>query len=60
MASLLADGKLYIRNGDGVEELYDLETDPSESHNLAGSDAARDTLTRMRDALSRISPPSTR
>ena len=35
-----------------VEELYDLENDPEEIHNLADQASQRDRLQRMRDALS--------
>ena len=42
MQSLVADGKTYIGNGDGIEELYDLEADPAEVHDLSGAmDAPR-------------------
>jgi arylsulfatase A-like enzyme len=33
--SLLAKGKQYIRNGDGSEELYDLERDPAALHDIS-------------------------
>ena len=35
----------------GAKELYDLEKDPSETRNLAGEPAYRETLSRMRDIL---------
>ena len=36
---------------DGSEHLYDNLADPYQLHNLAGDPAARDTLTRLRDAM---------
>ena len=36
MQSLAAEGKSYIRNADGREELYDLAADPLEARDLAG------------------------
>lgn len=51
----LADGRYhYIRNGDGREELYDFENDPWEQRDLAGTDEARQALTRFRTALQTI------
>ncbi len=55
MHSLVADGKIYIRNGDGVEELYDLEADPAEAHDLSGSADSRVALEGFR-AISRRLP----
>jgi arylsulfatase A-like enzyme len=47
MQAIVADGKIYIRNGDGVEELYDIAADPAEVHDLAGSAAGRVVLKRF-------------
>ena len=52
MQSLVADGKIYIRNGDGVEELYDMEADRAEVHDLVASADGRLALERFR-ALSK-------
>jgi arylsulfatase A-like enzyme len=51
MCSVVVDGKVYIRNEDGHEELYDLEADPTESHNLVASEDARPALSTARAAL---------
>jgi arylsulfatase A-like enzyme len=51
MQSLVAEGKVYIRNADGREELYDLENDPSETHDLAASNDATPILERLRFLL---------
>lgn len=51
MQSLVAEGKVYIRNADGREELYDLENDPSETHDLAASNDAASILERLRFQL---------
>ncbi len=42
---------LWFRTPKPEEELYDLESDPKELNNLAGSDSYRDTLLRLRRAL---------
>jgi hypothetical protein len=39
MKSLVINAVHYIRNGDGIEELYDLETDPAEERDFARSSA---------------------
>ncbi|MCC6927913.1 MAG: sulfatase [Gemmatimonadaceae bacterium] len=48
------DSLHYIRNGDGVEELYDFRADTAEAHNLtarAGSDTAAALLRRRVQAM---------
>jgi hypothetical protein len=54
MRAVVADGKAYIRNGDGVEELYDLEKDPGETRDLAGAPECARELGRFRDELRRL------
>ena len=54
MKAVIADGTAYIRNGDGVEELYDVASDPGESHDLAGTPEALPQLERARDRLRRL------
>jgi arylsulfatase A-like enzyme len=51
LASLVDRGFHYIRNGDGQEELYDLESDPHETRDLARSGELGGTLRRIRDML---------
>ena len=36
MKALVSGREAYIRNGDGREELYDLDSDPGETPDLAG------------------------
>ncbi|MGH7657493.1 MAG: sulfatase, partial [Gemmatimonadales bacterium] len=49
----LVDGRWhYILNGDGIEELYDLQ-DPAGEHDLAGTDSLQATLVRLRQMVSR-------
>ena len=54
MKSLVIDGKQYIRNGDGREELYDFENDPEEERNLASSEESRGMLKQFRATLDLI------
>ncbi|MGH9854755.1 MAG: sulfatase [Blastocatellia bacterium] len=51
MHSLVYEGRRYIRNGDGGEELYDFEKDPWERRNLAGHNDSRPLLDRFRILL---------
>jgi hypothetical protein len=50
MTSLVWRQHHYIRNGDGIEELYHLQNDPGEEDNLVSS-AAREVLRRLRASL---------
>jgi arylsulfatase A-like enzyme len=53
LAAVNEGGWTYIRReGDVHEELFDLREDAKESHNLAGSPAARAELDRLRGSLS--------
>jgi arylsulfatase A-like enzyme len=47
-AILFADGRKWLRNGAGRDELYDLRSDPEELRDVAGSEGARATLYRAR------------
>jgi arylsulfatase A-like enzyme len=51
MTSLAAWGHHYVRDGDGREQLFALDTDPLERRDLAAAPAALPTLLRFRDAL---------
>src|SRR5688500_5628488 len=53
MASLFDATGHYIRNGDGVEELYAYRTDPGETDDRAKRSEGRDTLPAYRAQLSR-------
>ncbi len=52
--SLVLDENLYIRNNEGREEIYNLETDPGESKNLAGAAESQALLARFRALLEPI------
>ena len=54
MRSLITDDWVYIRNGDNAEELYNLETDPSQERNLIEEDHAQDDLARLREQLEEL------
>jgi len=56
MRSLVDSQWHYIRNGDGVEELYAYRSDPEERTNLAGLPAHAGILASMREALARMPP----
>jgi arylsulfatase A-like enzyme len=57
MRELFAEGKLnanqakFMASSRPAEELYDLQSDPYELHNLAGDAAQRATLERLRARL---------
>src|SRR5262249_47166520 len=54
MKSLVWRQYHYIKNGDGGEELYQIEDDPDAENNLAGSAAARAVLERLRACLDTV------
>jgi arylsulfatase A-like enzyme len=55
LAQSLADERhVYIRYGDGSEELFDLVSDPAETRNLAGLSQSRSALDRFRSLLERV------
>jgi arylsulfatase A-like enzyme len=51
LVSLVDGGYHYIRNGEGREELYDLEADPQECHDMARSAEVVGMLRRFRHSL---------
>ncbi len=54
MKSIVAEGMHYIRNGDGLEELYLLRTDPQEQTDLAGTPMAGEVLLAFRNRLAAL------
>lgn len=57
LASVRVGPLRYIRNyGDGVEELFNVERDPAERHNLSGDPALRDALAALRTATDTVFP----
>lgn len=54
MFSITDDGMHYILNGDRSEELYDLNTDPQELHNLIGTLGGDSIRDRMRVKLQQL------
>jgi hypothetical protein len=54
MAALVDDSLHYIRNGDGVEELYAYRVDSTETSNLARSPDHQASLVRYRTAVERL------
>jgi arylsulfatase A-like enzyme len=54
MKSLVVDGSQYIKNGDGVEELYDFEHDAAEQRNLVNSEEGQRLIARFRKFLESI------
>ena len=55
ITAIHAERKVYIRHGDGGEELYDLDVDPAESHNLSETEEARPVLERCRRIFDQLS-----
>ncbi len=51
MSSVVDSGMQYIRLADGREELYFLDSDPDERHNVAGSSLAEPLLDELRRKL---------
>jgi arylsulfatase A-like enzyme len=45
---------IQYRELTGMDELYDLEADPFEEHNLIGAAPSKDTLTQLRSELDRL------
>jgi arylsulfatase A-like enzyme len=54
LTSIIDEGLLYIHHEDGIEELYDIHADPSETHDLSGSETSGPILARFRQTLSRM------
>ncbi len=48
MLSIIWGGFHYIRRSDGAEELYDIESDPLEEHQLVGESGWEDELEELR------------
>ena len=51
MQSIFQGDYHYIRNGDGVEELYNWRRDPDEEQDLAGSEQGRSLVLSLRAAM---------
>ncbi|APW59960.1 sulfatase [Paludisphaera borealis] len=54
MRSITANGRTYILNGDGREELYDLHDDPEESNDLADLADAQEHLHQLRELMEQV------
>jgi arylsulfatase A-like enzyme len=54
MKSLVTNRYHYIKNGDDREELYDLENDASEEHDLSSSEEGRQAIVQFRTSLEAI------
>jgi arylsulfatase A-like enzyme len=54
MKALLSGQDVYIRNGDGTEELYDLTTDPAQCSNLVRAPSVIPRLESCRMILNRM------
>jgi arylsulfatase A-like enzyme len=56
LRAVVSGSQVYHRIGRDREELYDLRSDPAETHNLAGDRASRPALDRFRHTLARLAP----
>ena len=54
MKAVAAGKHVYVRNGDGQEELFDIEADPMQSRNLAGLPQVQSILDQIRTDLERL------
>ena len=54
MKAVTRGSRVYIRNGDGREELFDVESDPGQTHNLAGLVESKTELERFRADLMQL------
>jgi len=54
MEGLIEGSWHYIRNGDGVEELYDVHADPDEVHDVAGLPGSAGVLARLRAGVGSV------
>jgi hypothetical protein len=50
MASLVSEGRVYIRDATGHEEMYALD-DPAEQRNLVGAPSEAEALAKCRKAF---------
>ncbi|WP_406694850.1 sulfatase [Singulisphaera sp. Ch08] len=60
MKALTFGNEVYIRNGDGVEEVFDVEADPLQTRNLVSSPAVQTKLKEYRETLDRMTRDDTR
>ena len=60
MRSLVANGRKYILNGDGREELYDVFDDPEEDNDLAGLVDVQDDLQQLRELMEEVTTSTRR
>jgi hypothetical protein len=58
MQSLILDRYHYIKNGDGREELYDIESDPWEKRDLAGKELMARRIGAFRNHLQTVVKPN--
>jgi hypothetical protein len=56
MASILDGTQHLIRGGDGAIELYEINADPREEKNLAGTAEVRDAVQRLSTTLRAVAP----
>jgi arylsulfatase A-like enzyme len=56
--ALIAEGKSYLRHGNGHEQLFDLDADSDQGHDLAAEAEAVPILERFRERLSRLESPA--
>jgi len=54
MKALTLGNEVYIRNGDGVEEVFDIQADPRQTQNLANTEAVQARLSRYRKHLDEL------
>jgi arylsulfatase A-like enzyme len=60
MKALTFGHEVYIRDGDGVEEVFDVAADPLQTRNLVGSPAVQPKLATYRETLDRMTRDDSR
>jgi hypothetical protein len=56
MKAVTVENHVYIKNGDGKEELFNIKRDPQQSRDLSGLPQSGPILDQFRTILERLQP----